>query len=148
LSVALCPLQIVWLTPAFATGNEFTKTVTKSVAEPQPFVAVKVYVVCAAGEAVGLAIFGLLNPVEGLQLYGPLPLPLSAVLCPLQIVLSAPALAVGTGFTVIDVKLAVLTQEPFEAVTDIVPDVAQVMLTQFVPCPEVILLPAPVTVHA
>lgn len=67
--VAGCPVQIVTFDPAFAFGNALTVTVAGSVSvQPFPSVTVSVYVVGVVGDALGLAQFVQLNPVEGAQL--------------------------------------------------------------------------------
>lgn len=66
-SVVLLPEQIVTGDPALATGPGVTVTVTVAVAVQPDDVPVTVYVVVAEGVATGLAMFALLNPVDGLQ---------------------------------------------------------------------------------
>jgi hypothetical protein len=59
--------QVGCVTPAVgADGRGFTVMVVfPELANPLPSVTFKVYVVVAAGEAVGLAIVAELNPVDG-----------------------------------------------------------------------------------
>jgi hypothetical protein len=53
-SVAVCPLHIVALAPAFAAGKEFTATLTELAAvQLEAFVTVTVYVIGEAGDATG-----------------------------------------------------------------------------------------------
>jgi hypothetical protein len=62
---------------------------------------VTIYIVLEPGIAVGLAIFGLLSPAVGLQLYATPPAALKFVLAPRQMLKSlAVAVAIGAGFTV------------------------------------------------
>ena len=65
----------------------------------------------AVGDAVGLAMLALLNPVEGLQLYVVPPLAFSAVLAPEQMVAVPLAVMPGIGFTV-TVTVVVAVQLP------------------------------------
>ncbi len=68
---------------------------TSSVAVPQLFVTVKVYVTGAVGVETGLGQVVQLNPVEGAQENVPLPVPFSVVLSPAQTETSGPAFATG-----------------------------------------------------
>ena len=86
--------------PALTEGNVLMVTVTLAVEEQVPLPTVTVYVVVEAGVAAGFAMFGLLKPVEGLQLYVVPPLAFSVVLLPEQMDTGDPALATGVGFTV------------------------------------------------
>ena len=67
--------------------------------------------------ATGLAILVALNPVAGLQLYADPPLALSCVLIPSQIATSDPALAAGSGETVIVILEVFVHPELFVPVT-------------------------------
>jgi hypothetical protein len=62
------PGQIETLLPAEIVGSGFTLTTTVSVLlQPLALVPVRIYVVVAAGLAVGFAQFVQERPVEGLQ---------------------------------------------------------------------------------
>jgi len=98
-SGVLFPEQIVTSVPAFAVSVPAV-TVTASVEEQEPFDAVTVYVVVDGGVQTGFAMFGLLNPVAGNQLYVVPPDALSVVEAPQVTVTSDPAFAVGEGVTV------------------------------------------------
>ena len=67
MSVVFPPAQIVVFPEILAMVDEFTVTMTVSVAFPQEVVAVQTYVVVDAGVATGFEILGLLNPVAGDQ---------------------------------------------------------------------------------
>ena len=110
LSVVLLPEQIVTSGPALAVRFPVVTT-TASVDEQLPLDTVTVYVVVDAGVATGFAMFGLLNPAVGDQLYVDPPEALRVVLPPQAMVTSVPAFATGAGFTVI-VTVAVEVQEP------------------------------------
>jgi hypothetical protein len=67
-SVVFDPVQMETSGPAFATGVEFTVTVTVAVfVQPFALVPVTVYVVVAVGDAVTVAPVVALNPVAGAQ---------------------------------------------------------------------------------
>jgi hypothetical protein len=98
-----------------ATGSGFTRTTTSSVAEqPLASVIVTVYVVVSVGVATGLATVELDNPVAGDHTYEIPPLADKVVAAPIQIVLSEPALAIGSGFTTIFLGADVASQ-PFKS---------------------------------
>ena len=69
-----------------------------------------------AGEALGLAILALLNPVDGDQLYVVAPLAVKGVEVPAHIVTFADAVTEGIGLTV-TAYVAVLLQLPVLPVT-------------------------------
>jgi hypothetical protein len=64
----LVPIQMVDAPEILTTGRGVTVTVTAAVLEHPLAVPVTVYVVVAAGDAVGLAAVVLLNPAAGDQL--------------------------------------------------------------------------------
>jgi hypothetical protein len=95
------PAHMATFAPALTIGAALTVTVTSSVPEqPLPFDTVTTYVVVNIGLASGLAMFGLFNPVAGLQLYIAPPVALSVVDVPWQIATFIPALGVTPAFTV------------------------------------------------
>ena len=61
----VAPEHIAISAPAFETGIGFTVTVMASVPEQVLFDTVTVYVVVTVGDATGLDIVELLNPVDG-----------------------------------------------------------------------------------
>lgn len=65
----------------------------------------------------GFAQVVQLNPVEGFQLYVPLPVAVSVVLEPEHIETSGPAIAVGRGFTVTDTTASSIHPFPSVMVT-------------------------------
>lgn len=66
-SVVLPPLQMPVPPVTVITGNGVTVTVTLAVAEQPEDAPLTVYVVVAAGVAIGFATFGLLKPVVGVH---------------------------------------------------------------------------------
>ncbi len=107
--MVLWPLQIVAFPPIDTVGVAFTVTIAVPVAVPQLAVRVTVYVVVTLGIATGFAMVMLLNPALGDQAYVPLPLALSVVLAPVQMVALFPALTEGAPM-VIDRVLVAMPQ--------------------------------------
>jgi hypothetical protein len=114
----LAPTQIVaTLAVIDAVGNGLTVTTTWSVfTQPLASVPVTVYVVVAVGEAVTLAVFVALKPVDGLHTYVAAPLATKLVDDPSQIAASFPAATTGNGFTPI-VVTALVAEQPSALVT-------------------------------
>ena len=83
------------------TGAGFTVTVTLAESlHPNAEVPTTLYVIVAAGDAVGFAHVVQLRPAEGLHKKVDAPVALSVTLSPGQIDRFAPALTIGNGLTV------------------------------------------------
>lgn len=84
--VEFSPAQMLVFPEITGVKEEFTFTITESVAGPQEVVTVTTYVVVEIGVATGFEILGLFNPVAGDQEYAVPPDASKVVLAPLQIV--------------------------------------------------------------
>ena len=116
--VVLLPMHIVAGDPALAEGKAGVKTLTESIAVPQVFATLKVYVELLVALQTGFAHAVQLSPVAGDHTYVPLPVALNVVLEPAHIEISGPAFAVGRAFRETDTEASFVQPPAFETVTE------------------------------